>query len=167
MYSCQKSGHVRVLEAELDALAEDAIIGYLSRADNYSAFTEPADGPELAAVRGDLARLREARADLADAVTKRGKSPAWALEADDDYERQISALEERERKLLTPDKLRGLIGPGGDVAARWAGAPVSTRREVARLVLAPGRVGVMLLMPANRAGVRLPALQRVDWDRSR
>lgn len=165
MYFCAKSGHVRVSEAELDALAEDAITAYLSREDNYSTFTKPADGPELATVRGDLARLRGARADLADAVTKRGKSPAWALAADDDYERQITALEARERTLTTPDALRGLIEPGEDVAARWASAPVSTRREVARIVLAADRVGVMKVM-RTKSGTRAPAIERVEWGRS-
>ena len=53
MYFCQKSGHVRIPEANLDALATDAIVAYLARPDIYTLFAKPADGPELARVRGD------------------------------------------------------------------------------------------------------------------
>lgn len=161
MYFCQKSGHVRIPEANLDALATDAIVAYLARPDIYTLFAKPADGPELARVRGDLAKVRSDRAGLADAVTKRGKSPAWALAADDEYERQIAALEARERELATPPRLFGLIEPGPDVADRWAVAPVSTRREVAQIVLAPGHLGVMRV----QRGRGVPAYKRVTWGR--
>ena len=94
-------------------------------------------------------------------MTKRGKSPAWALAADDEYERQIAALEARERELATPPRLFGLIEPGPDVADRWAVAPVSTRREVAQIVLAPGHLGVMRV----QRGRGVPAYKRVTWGR--
>jgi site-specific DNA recombinase len=158
MYFCQKSGHVRISEADLDQLATDAILGYLSRPDVYTAF-DTTDGPELAKVRGELAGLRSQRRELADAVTKRGKSVTWALAADDDYERQIITLETRERELTTPDVLRGLMAPGPDVDDRWASAPMSTRREVARLVLAADRLGTMKV----QRGARLLSEQRVTW----
>jgi DNA invertase Pin-like site-specific DNA recombinase len=162
MYFCSRSGHVRVSEAELDAMAEAAVIGYLSRPDNYAAFTASADGPELAAVRADLARLRAERAGLAEAVTKRGKPVSWALAADDEFGRQITALEARERVLTAPDKLRGLIKPGADVAERWAAAPMAARREVARIVLTPDRVGVIAVQRV-RPGSRVPVADRVTW----
>ena len=161
MYFCQKSAHVRIPEADLDALATDAIVAYLSRDDIYTLFAEPTDGPELDRVRGELAQLRASRADLADAVTKRGKSPAWALAADDDYERQTKALETRERELSTPPRLAGLIEPGPDVADRWSAAPMSARREVARIVLSPGHLGVMRV----QRGRGIPAYKRVTWAR--
>lgn len=161
LYFCQRSGHVRIPEADLDALATDAIIAYLARPDIYTAFAEPQDEPELEKVRGELAQLRAARADLADAVTKRGKSPAWAMKADDDYERQITGLETRERELAAPPRLAGLIEPGPDVAQRWAAAPVSARREVARIVLSPGHLGVMKV----QRGRGVPAYKRVTWAR--
>jgi DNA invertase Pin-like site-specific DNA recombinase len=161
MYFCQKSGHVRIPEDGLDALATDAITAYLSRDDIYTLFTEPTDGPELERVRGELKAVRAARGDLANAVTRRGKSPAWALAADDDYERQITELEARERELATPPRLLGLIEPGPDVAARWAAAPVSARREVAQIVLSPGHLGVMKV----QRGRGVPAYKRVTWDR--
>lgn len=161
MYFCQKSAHVRIPETDLDALATDAIIAFLADERNYGSF-ERDNSPELEQVRGELAQVRAARADLADAVTKRGKSPAWAMKADDEYERQITGLEVRERELAAPDKLLGLIEPGPDVAARWAAAPVSARREVARIVLSPGHLGVMRV----QRGRGIPAYRRVTWDRA-
>ena len=162
-YYCAKSGHVRIAEAELDALAEAAIIGYLSRPDNYPAFTKPADGPELARVRGDLAGLRVQRRELADAVAKHGKSITWALAADEQLTASITALEAHERELTTPDKLRGLMEPGADVADRWAAAPMAARREVARIVLAADRVGVIAVQRTPTGARGVPAVDRVTW----
>jgi len=96
---------------------------------------------------------------------RRGKSPAWALAADDDYERQITALAERERALTAPDALRGLIEPGPDVARRWAAAPVSARRQVARLLCSPEVLGELRVMPAPSSGHRGNAADRVVWAR--
>ena len=95
-------------------------------------------------------------------MAKRGKSVTWALEADEKLSEQIAALEARERTLTTPDKLRGLMEPGDDVAGRWAVAPMATRREVARIVLAADRVGVMAVQ-RTRTGTRVPAIDRVTW----
>ena len=165
-YFCTNSGHVRVAESELDEIAERAIIDYLSNEQNYSAFTRKNDAPELARVRGELAQVRSQQADLADAVTKHGKSPVWALAADAEYEAAIARLEARERELNAPDELRGLIEPGADVAARWEAAPMSARREVARIVLSPGRVGVIrVTRTANTGAKRVPVSERVRWER--
>ncbi len=48
---------------------------------------------------------------------------------------EISKLEAREKELSTPSALRGLIEPGADVARRWETTPMSTRRQIARLLL--------------------------------
>lgn len=164
-YFCAGSGHVRVSKAELDELAEGVIIAYLSREDNYATFTAPADAPELARLRGDLAGLRAQRRELADAVAKRGKSVTWALAADDELSDSIAKLEARERELTTPDRLRGLMEPGPDVARRWAAAPVAARREVAKIVLAPDRVGVMEVQRTPGGARGILAVDRVTWRR--
>jgi site-specific DNA recombinase len=161
MYFCQKSGHVRIPEADLDALATDAIVAYLARPDTYKLFAEPQDEPELDRVRGELATLRSQRRELSDAITKRGKSVTWALEADDKLSASITELEERERELAAPPRLAGLIEPGPDVAQRWEAAPVSARREVAQIVLAPSHLGVMKV----QRGRGIPAYKRVTWER--
>jgi hypothetical protein len=45
----------------------------------------------------------------------------------------ISGLEVRERELSTPPAL-SVIPPGQDVARRWKAAPMSAKRQVARLL---------------------------------
>lgn len=50
---------------------------------------------------------------------------------------EITTLEAREKELSTSSALRGLIEPGADVARRWETAPISTRREIARILLTP------------------------------
>lgn len=162
MYFCVRSGHVRISEAGLDELAREAIVGYLSRRDVYRLFMRPESAPELEKVRGELAQGRAQRADLADAITKRGRSITWALAADEEFARQIAALEERERELAAPDRLRGLLAPGPDVAERWEAAPVAARREVAQIVLSPAHLGVMKV----HRGKGRPVISRVTWDRS-
>lgn len=163
MYFCQQSGHVRVLESELDQIAETAIIEYLSAPENYSAFTKPADSEELARVRGQLAQVRAQQTELATAITKLGKSVAWALAADQEFTQQIAALEAREREITAPGALQGLIEPGKDVARRWRAAPLSARRQVTSIVLSPGRRGVLKVTRGPR-GHRVPVAGRVRWE---
>lgn len=50
---------------------------------------------------------------------------------------EMTTLEAREKELSTSSALRGLIEPGADVARRWETAPISTRREIARILLTP------------------------------
>ena len=72
--------------------------------------------------------------------------------------------EERKKKLSTPSVLRGLIEPGADVTLRWQTAPISTRREIARVLLTPNLIGQLRLQPASRRGRhRTPAQERTQW----
>ena len=54
---------------------------------------------------------------------------------------RISDLERREVGFAAPDELTGLMAPGADVAARWDAAPMSARRQVVRILCAPGVLG--------------------------
>ena len=121
----------------------------------------PQSVPELEKLRGELAALRLQRRELASAVASRGKSVTWALEADDKLSASIQSLEAEERRLTMPPRLSGLIEPGPDVATRWAAAPVSTRREVAQIILSPEHLGVMKV----QRGRGIPAFKRVTWVR--
>jgi site-specific DNA recombinase len=76
---------------------------------------------------------------------------------------EITTLETRARELSTPSALRGLIEPGVDVAQRWQAAPMSTRREIARVPLTPDLIGELRLNPAPRQGrYRTPAHDRTQ-----
>jgi site-specific DNA recombinase len=164
-YICQAKGCVRIPEPELDAFVEQIVIAYLSREENYSSFAEKEQqGQELQQVRGDLAKLRAARSELADAVTKRGKSVSWAIAADEEYEKQITALERRERELVVPEALHALMEPGADVAARWDAAPMSARREIVKLLLSPGKAGQLRVSRNPLGKMHGPVRNRVRLD---
>ncbi|MDF2978847.1 MAG: recombinase, partial [Actinomycetospora sp.] len=69
-YQCHTGGHVRVDADDLDGVATEAMLGYLSRADVHEALTASEDehGDEIEAVRGEIAALRVRLDELADAV---------------------------------------------------------------------------------------------------
>lgn len=167
-YQCRNGGHVRIDYDELDELAEGVIVGYLARDDVYEQLTrrDETAGEQLQAVRDELADYRarlEALADDLDidetVLARRTK----ALRA------KITELEGRERELSTPPVLHGLIAPGKDVARRWEAAPMSTKREVAGILLSPDVLGELRAQrrPPGSGSVHVPAEERVRWNRER
>jgi hypothetical protein len=79
---------------------------------------------------------------------------------------RLKAAEARERDLSTPSALTGLINPGRSVAQSWAAAPMSARREVARMLLSHTYLGEMLVKPSPTPGERCPVDDRIQWRRS-
>src|SRR4029453_11304050 len=86
-------------------------------------------------------------AELADAAASGTISIATVARAEPQILATIADLERREAELATPTALHGFITPGADVARRWAAAPMSARREVARLLLTPEMLGEMRVTP--------------------
>jgi site-specific DNA recombinase len=103
---------------------------------------EPDDDRELSAVRDQLATARTRHEELADAVATGTLSVA----------------------LAAPSALRGLIEPGADVARRWNAAPMSTRRQVAKLLLTPVLIGELHITPCGSES-RIPPEDRIHWHR--
>ncbi|MFD6073887.1 recombinase family protein, partial [Amycolatopsis lurida] len=143
-YKCKPHGHVMVRRVELDELAEDAILGWLSDPKAY----EPAfaDRPEeeqaeVKQVRDDLAKAKAEWKDL----IRRGKalevSSAYVAEVEPALLEQIRKLEVQRDELSAPRKLVNLIKPGHGVRIRWENTPIEARREIARVVLSPEYVG--------------------------
>jgi site-specific DNA recombinase len=65
-----------------------------------------------------------------------------------------------------PASLAGILAPGTDVAQWWDDAPVSARREVARIILSPGLLGEVRVKRAVRSGnAYTPAAERIIWHR--
>jgi DNA invertase Pin-like site-specific DNA recombinase len=162
-YRC-RTGHVHVDKAELEDLAERAIVGYLSRPDNVDRLTRD-DGrdEELTAVRQHLAEVRAQLEDLADRVGRGELSATLAARAEPAILERLRAGEQREEFLSTPSVLRGLITPGKDVARRWKAAPLSAKREVARLVLSPGVLGELRVTRKPKSWQRTPVVERTRW----
>ena len=168
-YQCRRPGCVRIVQADLDELAEQAMLGYLARPDVYAELraTTDAGGRELARVRGELEAARAEHEALLRAVGDGRVSVAALAHAEPAMLARVRDLEVRERDLAAPPALRGLVGPGPDVAQRWRDTPVSTRREVARILLSPSVLGTLAVLrrPAGCNG-HVPAVERVQWRRA-
>jgi site-specific DNA recombinase len=166
LYVCGSKGCVRITQSDLDALAEQVMLTYLAHPDVIGTLHagEQDDDRELSAVRDQLAAVRARHEQLADAVAAGSVSIATLIRAEPPLLAEITTLEARERELSTPSALRGLIEPGTDVAHRWAATPMSTRREIARLLLTPELIGQLRLQPSPRRGRhRTPAHERTQW----
>jgi hypothetical protein len=81
----------------------------------------------------------------------------------------VNALERREAELATPSALSGFISPGSDVGRRWHASPMSTKREIARLLLSPDMLGELRVAPRPAGwpgGRHVPAAERVIFRKS-
>ncbi len=166
LYVCGSKGCVRITQADLDTLAEQVMLDYLAQPDVIDTLRagEHEGDRELSEVRDQLAAMRVRHEQLADAVAAGTVSVTTLIRVEPTMLAEITTLETRERELSTPSALRGLIEPGANVAHRWAGTPMSTRREIARLLLTPDLIGQLRLQPSPRRGRhRTPAQERTQW----
>jgi site-specific DNA recombinase len=166
LYVCGTKGCVRITQADLDTLAEQVMLDYLAQSDVIDTLRagEHEGDRELSEVRDQLAAVRARHEQLADAVAAGTVSITTLIRAEPTMLAEITTLETRERELSTPSALRGLIEPGADVAQRWVTTPISTRREIARLLLTPELIGQLRLNPSPRRGRhRTPAHERTQW----
>jgi DNA invertase Pin-like site-specific DNA recombinase len=164
-YQCRK-GCVRVRKDDIEQHAEEVMLAYLAGPLNVAALKRAeADSDALQAVRDELAAARARHTELADEVATGALSAALAARAEPQMLATITALERREAELATPSALAGFITPGADVARRWQVAPMSTRREVARLLLSPDYLGEMRVrrLDGHSGRRRVPAAERVTW----
>jgi len=166
MYQCHRKGCVRVDKAELDDLAEKAMLGFLADDAVYDRLEGAGrDDDRLQRVRNDLSVARIELDELRAEVTAGRLSVANLTAVGPGLEARVAALEARERELETPSFLRGLIEPGKGVGRRWKTKPIETQREIARKLLSPQVLGELRVMRRRRnAGpVHVPADQRVEW----
>jgi site-specific DNA recombinase len=165
-YQCRK-GCIRIRKVDVEELAESVILGYLTRPDVREALRKAeADTDALRAVRDELAATRARLVELGDAAAAGTISIATVVRAEPQILAAIAELERRESELSTPSALRQFITPGADVARRWQAAPMSARREVARLLLTPEILGELRVMPRPPGqGRHVPAHDRVTWRR--
>lgn len=142
-YRCRDMGHVTVAQAELDNLAEKAIVAFLANPVMYGLLPrddEKADA-ELGAVREELAAVRLQLRQLAAGVAALKVSVELASQAEPGLRRRAGELEEREREILTPSVVLSAIPPGPDAARRWGEALMPARRTVAAELLRPEWLG--------------------------
>lgn len=168
MYQCRSKGCVRIDKADLDALVEEEMLGFLADPDLYKRIEcADRDDDQLRQVRGDLAAATTELHDLRRAVETGRLSVANLTEVGPGLESRVETLAARERELATPSRLRGLIEPGPKVREDWTGLPITSQREVARILLAPDAMGEVRVFrrPRNAGAVRVPASDRINWVR--
>jgi DNA invertase Pin-like site-specific DNA recombinase len=165
-YQCRK-GCIKIQKEEIEAYATEVILAYLARPDVHDALRRAeADSDALGAVRDELAAARARLDELADAAADGTISIATVARAEPQIMATIGALERHEAELATPSALHGFITPGADVARRWQAAPMSARREIARLLLTPDILGELRVTPRPAGwpgGRHVPAASRVVW----
>lgn len=167
-YQCNRKGCVRLDKAELDTLAEEAILTYLSKPDVFPGINAAAGGDdEITRVRGDLAAARAELDELRDNVSIGRLSVANLTAVGPGLEARVAELDAQEKELSTPSVLRGLIRPGKNARRDWRTLPIAARREVTRMVLSPEHVGLLTVTrrPGNTGRRHVPAQERVEWQR--
>jgi hypothetical protein len=145
---------VRVPKIELEAYLDKVVCAYLARPDVIAELRRSRDGDaELQRVADLLAEARGELAELRAAVGAGRLTVASLIAAEPGQLAQIERLEQRERELSAPPALAELITPGRDAKRRWKAAPVAAKREVARLLLAPGILGQVRVTRAPTLGI--------------
>ncbi|MFI6304340.1 recombinase family protein [Amycolatopsis thailandensis] len=144
-YVCVKNGCVNVDKFDLELYAEGLILRYLETLDEHLVVDD--SNTELDEV---LVRLADARSDYDDVTAAArarkdaGKAKSkFATERAMELEDEIAELEKREAELRTPSALSGLITPGAGVRQEWKDAAFSTKREIAKIILAPTPEGTL------------------------
>ncbi|MEA5366216.1 recombinase family protein [Amycolatopsis sp., V23-08] len=155
-YVCVKSGCVTIDKYELETYAEKAILAYLTTLSSHLAVDEGT--AELHAVQAELAEARSELDELAASVVGKRTRSRFAATVAAALEDQIEKLEAKERELQTPAALSGLIEPGGAVLSQWRTAEFSTKRALAKIILAAtpdgalglGQLQVLPIGPGRR-----------------
>jgi site-specific DNA recombinase len=168
MYRCRSKGCASIAADDLDAYAEAVMLAYLSREDIIEELRSgDHDDAELAEVRAELATARGELDQLRADGRARRITVGTIAAVEPGLVADVQRLEQRERDLSTPPVLAGILEPGKDVARRWAAAPMAARRQVARILCSPSILGRLMVgrNPETGRGHRVPAHERVRWDR--
>jgi hypothetical protein len=165
IYQCRNRGCLQIRADALDAYAEQIFLTYLAQDDVIEGLRANSEADEeLARLRADLAEARSELADWQEQARARKITAASFAVIEPGIVEHITALEARERELSTPSALL-VIEPGKDVARRWKAAPISARRQVARMLCSPEVLGTLRVERNPVPLQRTPPEDRVSWDR--
>jgi site-specific DNA recombinase len=153
-YQCHAATHVRVLADMLDAYAEEAMLAWLARPDVHSEWTRDTGANDrLEQLRTELAEARVELDQLRAAATDRRITVETLLAVEPALAERVTALEAQEADLTIPPGLQPFLNPAEDAATAWRNAPMSARRELARLLLTPELLGELRLLKPPTKGV--------------
>jgi hypothetical protein len=118
------------------------------------------DDAALADARGEVAKIKSEHDDLVRRVGAGELSAAMAAGAEPQVLERLALAEQRVSELVAPAGLRSLVEPGAKVTSAWASMPMSAKREVVRLLFAPGVLGVLSVA----RGRNVSTLSRIRLD---
>jgi DNA invertase Pin-like site-specific DNA recombinase len=175
-YQCMACG-LRIQKAPLDELiigSEETgpdgevrvtlgvLLKWLARKENHRLLMRSGSGgEELRTVRGRLAQARAERDEFRGAKASNVSQALIIANSLEDKEREVRQLEERERELTMPPSVLKMIAPGAHIWDRWQAAPISARRDVARAILQPHRLGRPYIEPSPTRGRYQPIAERI------
>ncbi|WP_240135089.1 recombinase family protein [Streptomyces sp. MUM 178J] len=168
-YLCRDKSCVQIKKADVDQLligdAEQPglLLSYLASDTVYEDFSAtPEDAAEVERIAAEIKRLRVEKTEMERAEPESLSEARMIGKGIEGLDKKISKLETEQRQLTAPAVLTDLIRPGADVAARWFAAPITARREVARLLFSADWLGQVRIM----RGRGVPAAKRIKRRRS-
>ncbi len=163
-YFCQRSGHLRVDEAQLDEVAEAVMLARLDDPDFRAADAADQDTSiALDAARNEIAKIKQELDDLYAQAETGQVSPVLAGRFEKGILARLDAAKSVEQALAKPSDLDRLFPSGTD----WSTMPLAAKREVARRLLTVDEIGELRVTPrpqGKRGKVRMPAAERVRWN---
>ncbi|GAA4016046.1 recombinase family protein [Streptomyces plumbiresistens] len=184
-YQCGAKGHTWVPKDETDRLLIGdleptdpetgeplppelgVILAYLSAPHRHAALSRPADtSPQERQTRAELLRIRGELAELESAPRPKTARARLARTADmEELEQDIAALEAKLSALTAPNPLASVLpsDPGTDLIAWWKAADVQRQRAVAGLLLTPGLLGQVRVVPSPVKRNAAPVTERIKW----
>ncbi|MFI9172525.1 recombinase family protein [Streptomyces lincolnensis] len=162
-YVCRAS-HVFICKADVDALVIPRVLGYLARPEIYAELVAPDGDKRVAKVRTDLAETRAALTEMEAQVPESAAHARVLARGVSALEAKISGLEDEESKLTISPVMADALA-ADNVVDWWVDAPVSARREVARIVLSPGLLGEVRVTRTSSAGRTPDVADRLVWIR--
>ncbi len=161
-YRCPRSC-VLINMADLDDYVTAEVLARVARPEQWERLVAAGntDDQELAAVNGEVDKLRAALGEFRQLARARKITPASFAAIEPGILADLEKAEARARELRTPPQLRWLAGDGpADLAARWSAAPVAARRDAIRQLAA-----VTVARSPRRGPVSVPAAQRtiIEW----
>ncbi|WP_405856184.1 recombinase family protein [Streptomyces sp. NBC_01515] len=143
------------------------LLRYLARKDLYKLLARSdGDDEELRSVQNQLAQARTERDMFRQAKAATVAQALIFANSLEEKEAEVQQLESRERSLSLPPAVLNMIRPGVNVWESWHEAPVTARRDVARIVLQPGLLGRLYVHPSPRRGRYQPILERLEYRRT-
>lgn len=166
-YRCRDKGCVRVDKAELEQVAVDRALAYLSSPAVYRRLKQTDDevNDALVDVEQKLADVRNELDDLETRVSAGRLTLEFAERVEPGIRARIKALQDQRDEMATPTALRGLFTPGEDARARWDAMDIAQRRRLLSVVLAPRLAGELRVLRSPIPRQRVPAADRVVFAR--